>query len=66
MNQAECVHACSPLFHWPSNQQALHYIFICGPIVLCPPPYNREDDRLKRIKDEGWDRFAPVSETNKP
>ena len=24
-----------------------------------------EDDRLKRIKDEGWDRFAPISETNK-
>ena len=26
----------------------------------------REDERLKRIADEGWDRFAPVSETNKP
>lgn len=26
----------------------------------------REEDRLKRIADEGWDRFAPVSETNKP
>lgn len=26
----------------------------------------REEDRLKRIRDEGWDRFAPVSETNKP
>ncbi|KAI8476689.1 MAG: hypothetical protein J3K34DRAFT_400147 [Monoraphidium minutum] len=26
----------------------------------------READRLKRIKDEGWDRFAPVSDTNKP
>ncbi|GBG00379.1 hypothetical protein Rsub_13061 [Raphidocelis subcapitata] len=26
----------------------------------------REQDRLKRIADEGWDRFAPVSETNKP
>lgn len=26
----------------------------------------REQDRLKRIKDEGWDRFAPISETNKP
>lgn len=26
----------------------------------------READRLKRIKEEGWDRFAPVSETNKP
>lgn len=26
----------------------------------------REQDRLKRIKDEGWDRYAPISETNKP
>eukprot|EP00882_Tetradesmus_deserticola_P005202 GHRQ01005479.1.p2 GENE.GHRQ01005479.1~~GHRQ01005479.1.p2 ORF type:complete len:175 (+),score=72.59 GHRQ01005479.1:193-717(+) len=26
----------------------------------------REDDRLKRIRDEGWDRFAPISDTNKP
>ncbi|GFR42101.1 hypothetical protein Agub_g2943 [Astrephomene gubernaculifera] len=26
----------------------------------------REEDRLKRIATEGWDRFAPVSETNKP
>lgn len=26
----------------------------------------REEQRLKRIADEGWDRFAPLSETNKP
>jgi hypothetical protein len=26
----------------------------------------READRVKRIAEEGWDRFAPVSETNKP
>jgi len=26
----------------------------------------READRLKRIKVEGWDRFAPLTETNKP
>lgn len=26
----------------------------------------REDERQKRIAAEGWDRFAPVSETNKP
>ncbi|WIA20517.1 hypothetical protein OEZ85_004913 [Tetradesmus obliquus] len=26
----------------------------------------REQDRLKRIADEGWDRFAPISDTNKP
>ncbi|KXZ43372.1 hypothetical protein GPECTOR_92g595 [Gonium pectorale] len=26
----------------------------------------REDDRLKRIATEGWDRYAPVTETNKP
>ena len=26
----------------------------------------REDDRKKRIEREGWDRFAPVSETNRP
>lgn len=26
----------------------------------------REEDRLKRIADEGWDRFAPASNTNKP
>ena len=25
----------------------------------------REEDRLRRIKEEGWDRFAPVTETNK-
>jgi hypothetical protein len=26
----------------------------------------REDQRLARIAAEGWDRFAPVTETNKP
>ncbi|KAJ8902725.1 hypothetical protein NDN08_006045 [Rhodosorus marinus] len=26
----------------------------------------REEDRQKRIREEGWDRFAPVTETNKP
>jgi hypothetical protein len=26
----------------------------------------REEQREKRIAEEGWDRFAPVSETNKP
>lgn len=26
----------------------------------------REAERQARIKEEGWDRFAPVSETNKP
>lgn len=26
----------------------------------------REQQRLKRIEQEGWDRFAPVTETNKP
>lgn len=26
----------------------------------------REEQRLQRIKDEGWDRYAPVSATNKP
>ena len=26
----------------------------------------RENERLSRIKKEGWDRFAPLSETNKP
>uniref|UniRef100_A0A7R9YRY0 Uncharacterized protein n=1 Tax=Chlamydomonas euryale TaxID=1486919 RepID=A0A7R9YRY0_9CHLO len=26
----------------------------------------REDDRLKRIATEGWDRYAPLSETNHP
>uniref|UniRef100_A0A061R185 Uncharacterized protein n=1 Tax=Tetraselmis sp. GSL018 TaxID=582737 RepID=A0A061R185_9CHLO len=26
----------------------------------------REKDRLERIAKEGWDRFAPISETNKP
>ncbi|KIZ07482.1 hypothetical protein MNEG_0469 [Monoraphidium neglectum] len=26
----------------------------------------REQDRLKRIRDEGWDRYAPISDTNKP
>lgn len=26
----------------------------------------READRQARIKAEGWDRFAPVTETNKP
>lgn len=41
--------------------------------LLPPSPSNsacaqthREDDRLKRIAEEGWDRFAPPSETNKP
>lgn len=26
----------------------------------------REEQRRQRIADEGWDRFAPISETNKP
>lgn len=26
----------------------------------------REKERQARIAKEGWDRFAPVSETNKP
>jgi hypothetical protein len=26
----------------------------------------REEGRQRRIAAEGWDRFAPVSETNKP
>jgi hypothetical protein len=26
----------------------------------------REDDRLKRIATEGWDRYAPVTESNRP
>mmetsp|Transcript_18232 Transcript_18232/g.47589 ORF Transcript_18232/g.47589 Transcript_18232/m.47589 type:complete len:185 (+) Transcript_18232:97-651(+) len=26
----------------------------------------REEDRLKRIATEGWDRFQPMSETNRP
>lgn len=26
----------------------------------------REEQRLARIAEEGWDRFAPISETNKP
>lgn len=25
----------------------------------------REEDRLRRIKDEGWDRFAPESDANR-
>ncbi len=25
----------------------------------------REEDRLKRIQDEGWDRYAPESDTNR-
>jgi hypothetical protein len=24
----------------------------------------REEDRLKRIREEGFDRFAPLSDTN--
>jgi hypothetical protein len=26
----------------------------------------REEQRLKRIADEGWDRFAPLTEDNRP
>ncbi|PNH10723.1 hypothetical protein TSOC_002497 [Tetrabaena socialis] len=26
----------------------------------------REDDRLRRVVAEGWDRYAPVTDTNKP
>ncbi|GIL77079.1 hypothetical protein Vretimale_3142 [Volvox reticuliferus] len=26
----------------------------------------REEDRQKRIAEEGWDRFAPISDTNRP
>ena len=26
----------------------------------------REEDRKKRIVAEGWDKYAPISETNRP
>lgn len=26
----------------------------------------REEDRQRRIREEGWDRFAPISDTNRP
>jgi hypothetical protein len=34
--------------------------------VVLPYAVPREEDRLKRIEQEGWDRFAPISDTNKP
>lgn len=37
---------------------------ICVLVLLLVVP--REEDRLKRIEQEGWDRFAPISDTNKP
>jgi hypothetical protein len=30
------------------------------------PHSHSEDERQARIKAEGWDRFSPVSDTNKP
>ena len=43
-------------------------------VVLLPPAepqiglflHHREKERQARITKEGWDRFAPVTETNKP
>ena len=26
----------------------------------------REEDRKKRIEAEGWDKYQPISETNRP
>ena len=41
-----------------------------APPPRTPPPNNltivREVERERRIAAEGWDRFAPVSETNRP
>lgn len=51
-------HCCSS---WVAFYQTLPCC--CGSllVLVC-----REDDRVKRIAEEGWDRFAPISDTNKP
>ena len=46
-----------PQSHPPTIHPHMHGCLLSG----C-----REEDRLKRIADEGWDRFAPASNTNKP
>jgi len=58
-NRATATVSIDPIAHAPAppaSPQHTHTHAIAS----------REEDRLKRIRDEGWDRFAPVSETNKP
>ena len=39
-----------------------HVVYMAHTLVLM----YREDERLKRIRDEGYDRFAPINENNRP
>ncbi len=38
---------------------------VCQCADCCAVYNSREEQRLQRIRDEGWDRFAPESETNR-
>lgn len=41
----------------------------CAAETLCDPSprrAKREADRQKRIDQEGWDKFAPITKTNHP
>lgn len=40
----------------------LHLMLLLSIKTLCC----REDERLKRIRDEGYDRYAPITESNRP
>ena len=46
------------------NQADFASMRILLPTLVAVP--GREDERLKRIRDEGYDRFAPINESNRP
>jgi hypothetical protein len=50
----------------PSKQHASTLTPLSQPPSIPSHPIPSEAERQARIKEEGWDRFAPVSETNKP
>lgn len=59
---------CGLRRHWQRDlftRYALHSI-ACRQGRACKrlPLLSREQERLKRIQDEGWDRYAPPSATN--
>ena len=56
--QAVVVTQCAGLNH---TQSAIMQASRTNNSLMC-----REDERLKRIRDEGYDRFAPINETNRP
>ena len=50
------------IMHWHEHIRANKSVLIMADNLM----WCREDERLKRIRDEGYDRFAPINEANRP